>query len=59
MSSAAGCKVSFEPAGSRVVVVGAARSGTALTRFLLQRRAAVVLTDRQPAEALGAEVVAR
>ena len=58
MSSSAGRKVCFEPAGSRVVVVGAARSGTALTRFLLQRNAAVVLTDRRPADELGEEVAA-
>ncbi len=58
MPSAAGRTVSFEPAGSRVVVVGAARSGTALTRFLLARGASVVLTDRRPAEALGTEVAA-
>jgi UDP-N-acetylmuramoylalanine--D-glutamate ligase len=58
MSDAAGRTASFEPAGSRIVVVGAARSGTALTRFLLARRAVVVLTDRRPAEAFGAEVAA-
>lgn len=58
MSSAGGRRGTFEPAGSRVVVVGAARSGTALTRFLLQRGATVVLTDRRPAEAFGAEIAA-
>jgi len=36
-------------AGARVVVVGAARSGLALTRFLLSRQARVVLTDSRPA----------
>ncbi len=44
--------------GSRVVVVGAARSGTALARFLMSRRAEVVLTDSRKAEALGEEVAA-
>ncbi|PYS96113.1 MAG: UDP-N-acetylmuramoyl-L-alanine--D-glutamate ligase [Acidobacteria bacterium] len=45
-------------AGSRVVVVGGARSGVALTRFLLSRQASVVLTDTRPATALGPEVAA-
>ncbi len=45
-------------AGSRVVVVGAGRSGVALTRFLLARQARVVLTDALPAEELGQEVAA-
>jgi UDP-N-acetylmuramoylalanine--D-glutamate ligase len=58
MSSPAGRSAVFDPAGARVVVVGAARSGTALTRFLLARGASVVLTDRRPAEALGAGVAA-
>src|SRR6266581_4889651 len=43
-------------AGARVVVVGAARSGVALARFLLSRQAAVVLTDLRDASALGPEV---
>ncbi|MGH9749032.1 MAG: UDP-N-acetylmuramoyl-L-alanine--D-glutamate ligase [Candidatus Polarisedimenticolia bacterium] len=43
-------------AGLRVVVVGAARSGLALARFLVSRQARVVLTDRQPAETLPPEV---
>ena len=41
--------------GARVVVVGAARSGLALSRLLLKERASVVLTDVRPAEALGPE----
>jgi UDP-N-acetylmuramoylalanine--D-glutamate ligase len=45
-------------AGTRVVVVGAARSGLALTRFLLAQRAKVVLTDARPADAFGPEVAA-
>ncbi len=45
-------------AGARVVVVGAARSGVALARFLLSRQAAVVLTDLRDASALGPEVAA-
>jgi UDP-N-acetylmuramoylalanine--D-glutamate ligase len=34
--------------GKRVLVVGAARSGIAAARFLLSRRASVVLTDQKP-----------
>ncbi len=44
--------------GARVVVVGAARSGLALSRFLLSRQASVVLTDVKDAAALGPEVAA-
>src|SRR5437867_4357705 len=40
-------------AGSRVVVVGAQKSGLAMARFLLSRQAMVVLTDVRPLEALG------
>jgi UDP-N-acetylmuramoylalanine--D-glutamate ligase len=35
------------------LVVGLAREGTALTRFLVERGAQVVVTDAKPAEALG------
>src|SRR2546425_6856757 len=45
-------------AGSRVVVVGAQKSGVAMARFLLARQAAVVLTDVRPLEALGPEAEA-
>jgi UDP-N-acetylmuramoylalanine--D-glutamate ligase len=45
-------------AGSRVVVVGASKSGISMTRFLMARQASVVLTDVRPLEALGAEVIA-
>jgi UDP-N-acetylmuramoylalanine--D-glutamate ligase len=45
-------------AGARVVVVGAARSGLALARFLLSRQATVVVTDSRPAAALGPEAAA-
>ncbi len=45
-------------AGSRVVVVGASRSGLAMTRFLASRQASVVLTDARPLSALGPEVEA-
>ncbi len=45
-------------AGSRVVVVGASKSGVAMARFLMSRQAAVVLTDAKPAAALGPEVEA-
>jgi UDP-N-acetylmuramoylalanine--D-glutamate ligase len=42
--------------GARVAVVGAARSGLALARFLLDRGAKVTLTDARPAEALSPAV---
>jgi len=42
-------------AGARVVVVGAARSGLALTRFLLGTGARVTLTDARPATDLSPE----
>ena len=45
-------------AGSRVVVVGASKSGVAMARFLMSRQAVVVLTDAKPAAALGPEVAA-
>ena len=38
--------------GKHVVVIGAARQGTALTRFLAERGARVVLTDARPADEL-------
>jgi UDP-N-acetylmuramoylalanine--D-glutamate ligase len=40
--------------GKRVVVIGAARQGTALTRFLVQHGAEVVLNDIRPSDQLGA-----
>ncbi len=43
-------------AGMRVAVVGAGRSGLALTRFLLSRGARVLLTDLRPASGLSPEV---
>ena len=39
-------------ANSRILVVGLAREGTALARFLAERGARVTVTDRKPAEAL-------
>ncbi len=39
-------------ANSRVLVVGLAREGTALARFLAERGARVTVTDSKPAEAL-------
>lgn len=45
-------------AGSRVVVVGARRSGVAMARFLLSRQARVVLSDVGPPEELGPGVAA-
>lgn len=42
--------------GQRVVVIGAARQGTSLSRYLAQHGAQVVLTDRRPiAELLAAQ----
>jgi len=38
--------------GKRALVVGAARQGIAVARFLAERGATVTLNDRQPAEAL-------
>src|SRR5437867_11715565 len=42
--------------GARVVVLGAARSGLSLARFLLGAGAQVTLTDAKPATALAPEV---
>jgi UDP-N-acetylmuramoylalanine--D-glutamate ligase len=39
--------------GKRVVVVGAARQGTAIARYLARQGAEVVVNDRLPAEKLG------
>lgn len=43
-------------AGKTVLVVGAAKSGLASARFLLQRGARVILTDSKTGEALQAEI---
>ena len=60
MTAAAGPAAAGPPAGprlagARVVVVGAARSGLALTRFLLGAGARVTLTDTRPAADLSPE----
>jgi UDP-N-acetylmuramoylalanine--D-glutamate ligase len=47
-----------ELAGARVAVVGAGRSGLALSRFLLSRQASVLLTDTRGSEELGPDVAA-
>ncbi|MEA3326233.1 MAG: UDP-N-acetylmuramoyl-L-alanine--D-glutamate ligase [Chloroflexota bacterium] len=39
--------------GKQVVMVGAARQGAALSRYLSEKGAAVILNDRRPEEALG------
>ncbi len=44
--------------GLRATVVGAAREGTALARFLARRGAFVALSDAKPREALGAAMAA-
>ncbi len=36
----------------KVVIIGAARQGLALARYLLEHGASVVITDQQPLEAL-------
>jgi UDP-N-acetylmuramoylalanine--D-glutamate ligase len=41
--------------GKRVLIIGSARQGLALTRFLLERGAQVLLNDRRPAAELQAE----
>ena len=41
-------------ANERVVVIGAARQGTALARYLVEQGADVVLTDARPADELQA-----
>jgi UDP-N-acetylmuramoylalanine--D-glutamate ligase len=45
-------------AGRRVTIVGLAREGTALARFLAAQGATVTVTDRQSAEALAENVAA-
>ena len=42
--------------GKRVVIIGAARQGIALARYLARHDAAVILNDRRPAEQLTAEM---
>jgi len=42
--------------GKRVVIIGAARQGLALARYLARNRAHVVLNDRRPAEKLQLEM---
>jgi len=44
--------------GKNVIVIGAARQGLAISRFLAARRAHVVLTDSRPAADLAAESAA-
>lgn len=41
--------------GKRVIIIGAARQGTALARFLVGQGARVILNDNRPADALAAE----
>jgi UDP-N-acetylmuramoylalanine--D-glutamate ligase len=45
-------------AGRRITVVGLAREGTALARFLARQGAVITVTDRQSAEALAENVAA-
>lgn len=45
-------KINTDWSGKRVVVIGAARQGIALTRFLVRRNARVVLNDRLPMDQL-------
>ncbi len=48
----------MELAGKKVLIVGAARSGIAAARFLLDQGAIVALTDRKPIENWTAEALA-
>jgi NAD(P)-dependent dehydrogenase (short-subunit alcohol dehydrogenase family) len=43
--------------GKKVLIIGIARQGTALARYLAGKGARVVLNDRRPAEALRAEAL--
>jgi UDP-N-acetylmuramoylalanine--D-glutamate ligase len=45
-------KINTDWSGKRVIVIGAARQGVALARFLVQRNARVVLNDRLPMDQL-------
>lgn len=42
--------------GKQVIVIGAARQGTALSRYLASKGAQVTLTDMRPAEELPADL---
>ncbi len=46
----------FDFSGKRVLIVGAARQGLALTRFLLRQGAQVTVTDKQSREQLQASI---
>src|SRR5215510_14371960 len=48
--------VPAEYRGRRVVILGLARQGVALARYLAEQGAAVVVSDRQPAPALAREM---
>jgi UDP-N-acetylmuramoylalanine--D-glutamate ligase len=48
----------LEVAGKKTLVIGAARSGIASSRFLAQRGATVALNDRQPLDQWSSEAVA-
>ncbi|HFD40209.1 MAG TPA: UDP-N-acetylmuramoyl-L-alanine--D-glutamate ligase, partial [Anaerolineae bacterium] len=49
---------SFDVTGVRAVIVGLAREGTALARFLAERGATVTIPDAKPAEALADNLAA-
>jgi UDP-N-acetylmuramoylalanine--D-glutamate ligase len=53
----AGYEIAMELEGQRVLVVGLARSGIAAARFLAERGARVVASDRKPASELSEEVL--
>ncbi|MGH9902413.1 MAG: UDP-N-acetylmuramoyl-L-alanine--D-glutamate ligase, partial [Pyrinomonadaceae bacterium] len=48
----------MEVAGKKVLVIGAARSGSAAARFLAARKATVALNDRKPLDEWSAEALA-
>jgi UDP-N-acetylmuramoylalanine--D-glutamate ligase len=52
MNALHGTPVDLDLTGARCLVVGMAREGTALARFLAERGAAVTVTDARPASAL-------
>ncbi len=53
-----GQNTQYDFSNIRAVVVGLAREGTALTRFLVERGASVIVTDVKPAGALAGNMAA-
>jgi UDP-N-acetylmuramoylalanine--D-glutamate ligase len=58
MSSEVNSVVPFEPlGGKKVLIIGAARSGIAAARFLVERGAVVALSDQKPIEQWSSEAL--